>query len=189
MTYLLRVLEPGRPAREPAYHIRVDGQTVTLVTSDWLRIDVDRFNEHVTCAARAEADGTPSLALEHNLAAAALYRGDAHEGVADADWIALEREHFRRRFVAAATRAGELLVARGDADDAERVARRAVEVDPWAEDAYAVLVSAALARGDRSAARRALDRTLAALADLDVEPSEETRRLRRRLRGGTGQTN
>jgi DNA-binding SARP family transcriptional activator len=52
-----------------------------------------------------------------------------------------------------------------------------------------VLVSAALARGDRSAARRALDRTLAALADLDVEPSEETRRLHRRLRGGTGQTN
>ena len=91
--------------------------------------------------------------------------------------------------MAAATRAGELLVARGDVDDAERVARRAVEVDPWAEDAYAVLVSAALARGDRSAARRTLDRALAALADLGVEPSEETRRLRRRLRGGTGQTN
>ena len=48
MTYLLRVLEPWRSAREPAYHIRVDGQAVTLVTSDWLRIDVDRFNEHVT---------------------------------------------------------------------------------------------------------------------------------------------
>jgi LuxR family transcriptional regulator, maltose regulon positive regulatory protein len=188
MTYLLRVLEPGRPAREPAYHIRLNGQAVTLVTSDWLRIDVDRFDEHVTRAARAEADGTPSLALEHNLAAIAFYRGEAHEGVADADWIALERDHFRVHFVAAATRAGELLVGRGNVDEAERVARRAVEVDPWAEDAYAVLVSVALARGDRSAARRTLDRTLAALADLGVEPSEETRRLRRRLRGGTGET-
>ena len=184
MTYLLRVLEPGRPPREPAYHIRVGGQAVRLVTSEWLRVDVDRFNEHVTPAAQAEADGTPSLALEHNLAAAALYRGEAHEGVADADWIALEREHFRVRFVAAAARAGELLVGRGDVDEAERVARRAVEVDPWAEDAYAVLVSVALARGDRSAARRALNRTLAALADLGVGPSEETRRLRRRVRGG-----
>jgi LuxR family transcriptional regulator, maltose regulon positive regulatory protein len=187
MTYLLRVLEPGRPPREPAYHVRVDGQAVKLVTGDWLRVDVDRFDEHVAGAAQAEADGTPSLALEHNLAAAALYRGDAHEGVSDADWIALEREHFRVRFVAAAARAGELLVARGDVDEAERVARRAVEVDPWAEDAYAVLVSVALARGNRSAARRALDRTLAALADLGVEPSEETRRLRRRVRGGTGE--
>jgi DNA-binding SARP family transcriptional activator/RecA/RadA recombinase len=183
MTYLLRVLEPGRPAREPAYLVRVDGQAVRLVTGDWLRIDVDRFDEHVARAAQAEADGTTSLALEHNLAAVALYRGEAHEGVADADWITLEREHFRGRFVAAATRAGELLVARGDVDEAERVARRAVEVDPWAEDAYAVLVSVALARGDRSAARRTLDQALAALADLGVEPSDETHRLRRRVRG------
>lgn len=187
MTYLLRVLEPGRSARESA-HIRVNGQAVRLVTSDWLRIDVDRFEEHVAGAARAEADGTPSLALEHNLAALALYRGEAHEGIADADWVALEREHYRGRFVAAATRAGELLVGRGDVDEAERVARRAVEVDPWAEDARAVLVSVALARGDRSAARRTLDRALAALADLGVEPSEETRRLRRRVRGRAGET-
>ena len=64
------------------------------------------------------------------------------------------------------------------------MARRAVEVDPWAENAYAVLVSVALARGDRSAARRTLDLGLAALADLGIEPSEETRRLRRRVRGG-----
>jgi DNA-binding SARP family transcriptional activator len=184
MTYVLRVLEPGRSPRESAYHIRVNGQAVRLVTNDWLRIDVDRFEEHVAGAARAEADGTPSLALEHNLAAVALYRGEAHEGIADADWIALEREHFRGRFVTAATRAGELLVGRGDLDEAERVARRAVDVDPWAEAAYAALVSVALARGDRSAARRTLDRALAILADLGVEPSEETRRLRRRVRGG-----
>ena len=183
MTYLLRVLEPWRSAREPTYHLRVDGPAITLVTSDWLRIDVDRFDEHVDRAARAEADGTPSLALEHHLAAVGLYRGEAYEGYADGDWIVLEREHFRSRFVAAATRAGELLAARGDVDQAERVARRAVEADPWAEDAYAVLVSVALARGDRPAARRTLDRALDALADLDVEPSEETQRLRRRIRG------
>ncbi|HET6834880.1 MAG TPA: BTAD domain-containing putative transcriptional regulator [Acidimicrobiales bacterium] len=187
MTYLLRVLEPGRSARESAYLVRLDGQAVTLVTSDWLRIDVDEFDQHVADAARAEADGSPSVALEHNLAAVGLYRGEAHEGLADADWIVLEREHYRRRFVAAATRAGELLVGRGDVDEAERVARRAVEVDPWSEAAYAVLVSVALARGDRSAARRTLDGALAALSDLGVEPSEETRRLRRLVRGRGGE--
>jgi DNA-binding SARP family transcriptional activator len=46
-----------------------------------------------------------------------------------------------------------------------------------------VLVAAALARGDRSAARRALDRGLAALADLGVDPSQQTQSLRRRVRG------
>ena len=104
--------------------------------------------------------------------------------MAQADWIDLEREHYATRFVAAATRAGELLVGHGDRERAEQMARRAIDVDPWAEDAYAVLVSAALDRGDRSAARRTLDRALAALADLGVVPSEQMRRLRRRVRGG-----
>jgi LuxR family maltose regulon positive regulatory protein len=179
----LRLLEPWRSAREPAYFVRFDGQAVSLVTGDRLRIDLDRFDDHVARAARAEADGTPSLALGHHLAAVELYRGELHDGVPDADWLMLEREHFRARFVAAATRAGQLLVGRGDPDQAEPVARRAVEVDPWAEEAYGVLVAVALARGDRSAARRALDRALAALADLGVEPSAETSRLRRLVRG------
>jgi DNA-binding SARP family transcriptional activator len=181
-TYLLRLLEPRRAAREPSYFVRVDGQSVTLVTGDRLRVDTDRFDDHLRAAARAEDDGTPSLALAHWLAAVDLYRGPAHDGVAAAEWIDVEREHFATRFVTAATRAAELLVGRGDGDRAEEVARRAIDVDPWAEDAHGVLVAAALTRGDRSAARRALDRSLAALADLGVEPSPQTQRLRRRLR-------
>jgi DNA-binding SARP family transcriptional activator len=184
MTYLLRLLEPWRGSRESSYFVRADGQNVTLVAGDWLRIDTDRFDDHLARAGRAEADGTPSLALDHSLAAVGLYRGPVHQGVADAEWIDLEREHYATRFVATATRAGELLVGRGDHDQAEYVARRAIEVDPWAEDAYAVQVSVALARGDRSAARRTLDRALAALADIGAEPSEQVQRLRRRVRGG-----
>ena len=184
LTYLLRLLEPWRSARESAYFVRFEGQGVALVTGERLLIDLDQFDDHVARAARAEADGTPSLALGHHLAAVELYRGELHEGVPEADWQMLEREHFRSRFVAAATRAGQLLVGRGDPDQAEPVARRAVEVDPWAEEAYGVLVAVALARGDRAAARRALDRSLAALADLGVEPAAETQRLRRLVRGG-----
>jgi LuxR family transcriptional regulator, maltose regulon positive regulatory protein len=181
-SYLKRLLEPWRNANEPAYFVRGDAATMTLVTGDGLRIDVDRFDDHLARAARAERDGTPSLALEHSLAAVELYRGPAHDGVADAAWVDLDREHYRSRFVAAATRAGELLVGAGDLDRAEDVAHRAVGADPWAEDAHGVLVAAALARGDRSGARRALDRALAALADLGVEPSPNTQSLRRRVR-------
>jgi DNA-binding SARP family transcriptional activator len=182
-TYLLKLLEPWRSAGESAFYVRTAGPRVQLVTGDWLRIDVDLFDAHVAAAHRAEADGTPSLALDHHLAAVALYRGELHSDVPEAEWNALERDHYRSRFVAAACRAGQLLAARGDMDDAEDVARRAIAVDQWAEDAYAVLVTTALARSDRSAARQALDRCLAALADLGVEPSEETQRLRRRVRG------
>jgi DNA-binding SARP family transcriptional activator len=161
----------------------LDGQDIRLVTGDALRIDVDEFEERLLAARQGEAEGAPTIALDHLLAAVTLYRGDLHADVPDAEWLGLDRELYRRRMVAAATRAGQLLVGRGDVDRAEGMARVAVDADPWAEEAHAVLIAAALARPDRAAARRALDRCEAALAELGVAPSDEVRRLARQVRG------
>ncbi len=183
LTYLLRLLEPDRAAGEPPYTVRIDGQDVRLVAGTALRIDTDAFDEHVMAARNAEGEGAPSVALDHLLAAAHLYRGDLFADVPEAEWLAFDRDHYRRQFVAAATRAGQLLVGSGDLDRAEAVGRAAISADPWAEDAHAVLVAAAVARSDRAAARRALERCETALAELGVEPSDEVRRLARRVRG------
>jgi DNA-binding SARP family transcriptional activator len=184
-SHLLRLLEPWRDAGEPGYLLRVEGAAVHLVTGPHLEVDVDTFERHLADAAAAEADGVPSLALDHDLAAVALYRHDLHTELPDADWLTLEREHYRTRFVGAATRAAQLLLSRGDIDEAEDVAHRALTVDQWSEEAYAVLVGAALARRDRSSAHRLLTRCLAILADLDVQPSLSTRQLQRRLHNVT----
>jgi DNA-binding SARP family transcriptional activator len=181
LTYLLGALEPTRAPGEPAYLVRQDGRSVSLVSGPHLRVDVDEFDRHLAAAAAAEAAGSPSLALDHDLAAVELYRGDLFADVPDADWIVLDREHYRTRFVGAAVRAGQLLLGRGDTDRAEAMARRALAADPWSEDAYGVLVSAAVAKGDRSGARRLLDRCIAALAEIGVEPSDTTHQLRRRI--------
>jgi DNA-binding SARP family transcriptional activator/tetratricopeptide (TPR) repeat protein len=181
VNHLQRLLEPGREPGEPAYLVRMDGLTVQLVTGDHLRLDLDDFDAHLAAAARAEADGTPSLALEHDLAAVGLYRGDLHVDVAAADWVLLDREHCRSRFVGAAVRAGQLLLGRHDVEQAQAVALRALEVDPFCEEAYAVLVGGALARNDRSTAARMLARCRQALSDLGVEPSPATRQLERRV--------
>jgi DNA-binding SARP family transcriptional activator len=93
----------------------------------------------------------------------------------------LDREHYKTKFVRAAVRAGELLVGRGDLDEAEAVARRALAADPWSEDAYAVLIAGALANGDRSGARRLLDHCRAAVAEIGVEPSDAIQQLARRV--------
>ena len=55
------------------------------------------------------------------MAAANLYRGDLFADVPEAEWLAFDRDHYRRQFVAAATRAGQLLVGLGDLDRAEGV--------------------------------------------------------------------
>ncbi|HKH23872.1 MAG TPA: BTAD domain-containing putative transcriptional regulator, partial [Acidimicrobiales bacterium] len=183
LTYLLRVLEPERLPGEPGYTLRFDRQELRLVTGEFLQLDVDRFDMHVLAAARAESDGTPSVVLDHLLAAVDLYRGELHADV-DADWLTLDRAHYEQRFVDAATRAAQLVAGQGHHDRAEALARSAIDVDPWAEHAHAVLVAAALARGDRAAARAALQRCDAALSELGVEPSDETRRLARLVGGG-----
>jgi DNA-binding SARP family transcriptional activator len=183
LNVLLRVLEPWRDSGEPAFLVRVEGPSVQLVTGEHLGIDLDLFDQHLDAAARAEADGTPSLALQHDLAAVELYRGDLHEEIPEADWFALDREHHRGRFVGAAVRAGQLLLGRGDTEQAQAVAHRALTVDPVAEDAYAVLVGAALARNDRSGARRLLERCRSALDEVGAGLSPTTQQLARRLLG------
>ncbi|HEY8545345.1 MAG TPA: BTAD domain-containing putative transcriptional regulator [Acidimicrobiales bacterium] len=180
LSYLLHALEPWRSAGEAPYLVRLDGPTVELVPGDHLVLDVDELDRHLALAEQAEADGTPSLALTHHLAACELYRGDLLDDVPDADWIDLDRTRYRSRFVAAAIRAAQLLVGRGDLDRAEAHAQRAITADPWSEEAYGVLATAALDRGDRTAAREAVTRCLAALADLGAEPTEPTLHLARR---------
>ena len=76
--------------------------------------------------------------------------------------------------MAAAVRAGELTMAGGDPDEALRLAGRAVEVEPWSEGAHRLSVAAHLARGDRAAARRAMQTCLRQLDDLGVPPTEDT---------------
>jgi DNA-binding SARP family transcriptional activator len=183
LNHVLRLLEPWRSPGEPAYLVRLEGKGVRLVTGEHLNIDVDGFQQHLVDAGRAEEDATPSKALGHYLAAVELYRGPLGAELPDAHWMELDREHYRTRFVAAATRAGQLLLGQGDTDQAEKVARRAIDVDPWAEQAHALLVSAALATGNHSAAHRRLDRCLAMLADLGATPTNTTRQLQRRIQG------
>ncbi|MGH9212499.1 MAG: BTAD domain-containing putative transcriptional regulator [Acidimicrobiales bacterium] len=178
---LLRLLEPWRDSGEPSYLVRLDGPSVRLVSGEHLRVDVDDFDGHLEAAAQAEDTGAPSLALEHYLDGVALYRGDLHVDLAEAPWFVLARERYRARFVAGAVRAGQLLLGQARSEQAEEVALQALAVDPWSEEAYAVLVGAPLVRGDRSTAHRRLLKCFETLADLGVDPSEATQQLHRRI--------
>jgi DNA-binding SARP family transcriptional activator len=183
LNHLRRALEPWRHSGEPPYLLRLDGQVLRLVTGEHLHVDVDDFDRHIAAARQAETDGIPSLALESNLAAVDVYRGELFGDMVDADWARFEREHYDLSFVGAAVRAGQLRLGRGEPEAAETVARRALAVDPWAEEAYAVLVGAAIARHDHGTARRLLDRCLAQLDELGAQPSAATRQLQHRLQG------
>lgn len=185
LSYLTRALEPDRGEGAPAFFVRQARETLELGGAEHLLVDTWEFDRLISEAGTAERDGALSVARDRYAAAADAWRGPLLADV-DAEWVELERERFRVRWLEAATRAGELALASGDVATPEMLARRVLEVEPWSERGYRLLAEAHLSRGDRPAARRTVERCRAMLSELGVEAEAETRMLERRLaEGGT----
>lgn len=181
LSYLQRVLEPERRPHEASYLIRQAQGSMRLNTGAHLQVDADLFDAAVTEAGRAARSGDRRAELESCRRALELYRGDL-VATAHADDPVGRRTLLRSQFLSVALRTGELVLAERDTDEPLVLANRVLELEPWSERAYRLLVSTHLARGERTAARAALDRCLAAVDDLDVHPEPETVRLDRLTR-------
>ncbi len=181
LNLLHKVVEPDRGAGEAPYFIRSDGPSLELWRCEQLEVDVWRFDKLLDEAARFDGDGVPETALGSLLSAIELYRGEYLVDAPYDDWSGVERDRLRSRFVAAAVRAGELLMAFGRFDEALRVSVRALEAEPWSEAAHRVIVAAHMEKGDRAGALRALDRCHAALDDIGGPVEDLTLMIERRL--------
>jgi DNA-binding SARP family transcriptional activator len=151
LTHLLRVLEPERAERDASFLVRVHGSGLALHAGAWIDVDVWRFDEAAERAVQADRDGRPPAALAAMREAVELWRVEPGE-LALHDWALPEVEARRVRVVRMAARAGELLLARGEPDEARRLAEVALANDPWWEPAHRVVVAAHEAVGDRRAA-------------------------------------
>lgn len=116
-------------------------------------------------AEQSESVGRVTNALPLLLDAIDAYRGDLAPDL-DSPWVELDRIHLRSRFVRAACRSAELLVATGQPDRAIAVARRALTVDAFHASSYSALATAYEAVGDLSSARAVRDRAATHLAGL-----------------------
>jgi DNA-binding SARP family transcriptional activator len=124
--------------------------------------------------------------------AAELIAGEFLEGFAvpDAsqfeDWLAAERELWRRRSVEVLGRFAESLARSGRAQDAGEAAARALAIDPGSEPALRAALRYRALAGDRTGALELFDRFRAGLGDAGVEPGEDTLALVERVRRGRG---
>ena len=184
LSYLNKVLEPNRAAgEEPVFIVEV-GDHLQLREGPDLRVDIRRFEALIDEASDLERTGAVTSALACYVEAAKLYRGPYLADAPAAEWAIGPRDRCRLRFCAAAVRAGELSVARGDAALAEALARQAVSAEPWSEPAHRLLAEALLVKADRAGARRAYAACLAMLDELGADPTTETVMLGRRLDSG-----
>jgi len=180
LNVLNQVLEPGRVGGDAPFFVRSWGQRLQLVSDDHLEIDVDRFESLADEAERLEAAGMPSLSIDPYRRAAEGYGGDLLPDSYD-DWVVFARDRLRSRFVRVSVRCAELLVATGRPIEAVDVVAPALAVEPWAEPAHRVLISAYVELGDLAAARRALATCRSVLDEVGGPVEDATSELERRL--------
>ena len=124
--------------------------------------------------------------------AAELIAGEFLEGfsVPDAsefeDWLAAEREHWRRRSVEILGRYAESLARSGRAQDASEAAARGLAIDSASEAALRSALRHRALAGDRAGALELFDRFRSDASESGVEPGEDTLALVERIRRGRG---
>lgn len=129
-------------------------------------VDVRELAETLTAAARARARE------EHAAAAAAarrgleLYRGELLPGDGPAEWVVGERDRLRVQVAGAARELAEGCLLLGDLRAGIEAARRSLELDPFQDAAWDLLVDLYQRAGDRAAAHHAQRLRSGALAEL-----------------------
>ena len=147
LSYLQRVLQPDRAEGEAPYFLRSEGGWLMLEPDPRITVDLWELETRLDAAAAAERNGSPTAALAEYREALPLWRGEPFADAADAGWAQAASVRLRQRYVAAAVRAGELLLAVGDPTGARDAAERAIAAEPSAEPAYFLLMPRAHRRG------------------------------------------
>jgi DNA-binding SARP family transcriptional activator len=176
LTHLLRALEPDRRGRDASFLVQPHGDALLVHRGEWFEADVWRFDELTQAALDADRRGEPSVALGPMLDAVALWRGEPTE-LAAADWALPDVEARRAKVAAIAARAGELVLAHGDADRARDLGEIALGVDAWSDRAHRLLVRAHATVGRRRAARDAVEGYGTALREVGMRDDEVRERL------------
>ena len=168
ISVMRQTIEPGVRARDSVVMTerggyRLDDAQTTL--------DIEEFDQLVGVAAGLQ----PVAALETLNAALTLVRGPVLEDEPFSDWAEQLRFTYGQKHVQVLIDAGRLSLMSGEASAALVLAEQAVSLDPLAEAAYQVQMTASYALWRQEDALRAFDRCRTLLADeLGVDPMDET---------------
>ena len=138
-------------------------------------VDSERFE--YLCRQRVE---DPEVRLRNLLEAMSLYRGLFLPRQSGELWVVPISAYLHNLFLAAAQEAVVLLVERGRSQEAARICRWVLALEPHREEFCRELMRLLAGMGDRKAAEEVYDRLCKRLFDdFGVSPSEETRAVYR----------
>lgn len=131
--------------------VRRHGSAYSLQVGE-ATLDVADFEAHLRQATRCDTMGDLKGALAAGLAAMELYRGDLLSEVGPAEWVVGERDRLRVAAAATAYSMGRLCLRLRQPADALPLARRATELDPLRDSAWALLAETQELMGDLGSA-------------------------------------
>lgn len=176
LSQLRRVLEPERPARGPSSAVLTAGPTIVLAKE---RFDVDV--DHFLRAIRRAQTSQGRARLEALQEALQAYPGDLVADDPYADWVLRERDRLARDYLDVLAALAEEEERNGRWEAALARWRAVLDRDQEAEHAFRGMMRCYLALGRTAEALTTYARCRAALADLGVTPSQQTRELYERI--------
>lgn len=164
-------------------YLAVTPDTLAFNTSTRYWLDVEEFDRSFD-SSRVSLRETPHGGI---LDAAALrgcvelYRGDFLAGFYD-DWVVVDQEHYRQRYLIALSRLVDVTKANGDYEEALAYARRLTHHDPLHEEVHQEVMRLCFLLGRTSEALQQFERCRSVLAEeLGAKPSEPTVDLYQRI--------
>ena len=177
---LRRALEPELARGMPSRYLRVGEGSYALDLPPGSWVDYEAFEARLQPLLRHGAPEREALGE-----VLALYGGDYLVESLYEDWTAPLRERLRNRYLAGLRLLARLAWQDGQPEAAVDAARRALELDPWDEDAALALMQAYRLQGNLPAARRVYEQLRDRLRrDLDLPPRRDLTALYGRLVGG-----
>lgn len=171
---LYKVLEPRRTSGAASAFFERRGTAYGLRADADLWLDADEFEAEIQAveAGLLRTPGQTASALGRLQAALALYRGAYLEEHPYEEWALNERERLHLRYMRAADRTVELLLADGQATAAMDLCEQMLRHDNCWERAYYHLMAAHGALGNRAQALRTYQRCASTLQrELGAAPS------------------
>ncbi|MEN3534313.1 BTAD domain-containing putative transcriptional regulator [Microbispora sp. ZYX-F-249] len=177
ISHLRRTLEPRRSPRSPARVLRTR-EPGYLLDIEPDQVDAERFGRAAEAARAALAAGRPEEAERILGPALALWRGEPLADLADEPFARSTVARLSEIRLSALTVRAEARLALGRAAEVTVEVERLLELDPYREGLWALLMRALYRERRQAEALAAYQRCRALLGDeLGLDPSPELRRL------------
>ncbi|MEJ2855729.1 MULTISPECIES: BTAD domain-containing putative transcriptional regulator [unclassified Saccharothrix] len=183
LTYLRRLLEPDRARGAAGFHLRAEGDSLRLVRSPWLEVDLWAFEAVEEEVRAAREAGDLDRAKDLLAAGVELWRGDPLPDLGCVAELGLEADRLRGQHVRNLLGLGELCLVSGEPVRAGYLAGRALALDPFSPRGHRLVLAAALKTRDPGRVVAARREVLAALAQVGAPPDAATALLLRQRVG------